>query len=307
MTDLSSHTRLEWLEIRIVSDPVTHEALSDFLMETLGCAGVVVEESPVSGLTAYLPGETDPETLQRTIEAFLARMRNIFPEAPRARISLTRIEDPDWRVAWRQHFHAEQVTPGLLVVPAWDSPPANHCGRVLRMDPGPAFGTGRHATTRMCLQAMEDLVPGTPWDLLDVGTGSGILAMYGVMLGASPVIAVDIDDEALRWAEWNMELNGLRDTIRLSSDPLSSMDTPFSMVTANLILEVIRDLLPCFPRLVRPEGHLVLSGLLAHQVRDLTPRLEQAGFTLQKTLQQEEWACMVCRALAGAHPEGSLS
>jgi len=78
-------------------------------------------------------------------------------------------------------------------------------------------------------------------------------------------------------------------------------------VTANLILDVIRDLLPCFPRLVRPDGHLVLSGLLAHQVRELTPCLEQAGFALQKTLQQEEWACMVCRALAGVHPKGSWS
>jgi len=307
VTDSSSHTRPEWLEITIASHPSTHEALSDFLMETLGCEGVVLEESPVSGLTAYVPGETDPEILQRTIEAFLARMRDIFPEAPPARISLTRIEDPDWRVAWRQHFRPEQVSPGLLVVPAWESPPPNPCGRVLRMDPGPAFGTGRHATTRMCLQAMEDLAPGGSWDLLDVGTGSGILAMYGVMLGASPVIAMDIDEEALRWAEWNIDLNGLRDTIRLSSDPLPSMDTPFSMVTANLILDVICDLLPCFPRLVRPEGHLVLSGLLAHQTRDLTTRLEQAGFTIQKTLHQEEWACMICRPHTGIHRKGPVS
>jgi len=296
VTDSSDQSRPDWLEIAISADAIIHDALSDFLVETLGCGGVVIEESPAPGLKAYLPGDTDPEALRRTLDLRLARLREIFPETGPSQVSLRTIQDPDWRVAWRTHFRAEQVTPGLLVVPSWEPVPSDPQGRILLMDPGPAFGTGQHASTRLCLQALEDLAPEGSWDLLDVGTGSGILAIYGVMLGASPVAAMDIDEEALRWAEWNIALNGLEGTIRLSTDPLPAWDASFSVVTANLILDVIRDLLPCFPRVVRPGGLLVLSGLLTDQVEGVTRDLERQGFTLSDTRVQGEWACILARA-----------
>ena len=305
MTDSTSHSRPDWLKIAVSADKVLHDALSEFLMETLGCNGVVIDESPGPGVTAYLPGETDPETLRSTLEVFLARLKDLFPNAGPCRVTLELIQDPDWRVAWRAYFHAEQVTPGLLVLPSWEPPPARPQGRILLMDPGPAFGTGQHASTRLCLQALEDLAPESPWDLLDVGTGSGILAIYGVMLGASPVAAMDIDEEALQWAEWNIALNGLQGNIRLSADPLPAWDESFSVVTANLILDVILDLLPCFPRVVRPGGHLVLSGLLTDQVGDVTPHLERLGFVVRATREQGEWACVLAQAHTGFCREGS--
>jgi ribosomal protein L11 methyltransferase len=144
----------------------------------------------------------------------------------------------------------------------------------------------------MCLQALEDLPPGRSWSLLDVGTGSGILAMYGALLGASPVEGVDVDEEALRWAGWNLELNGLSGAVRLSADPPESWKGPFTVVTANLTLEVILALLPRLSRQVAPDGTLVLSGLLREQVPRVTPALARSGFEMTRELRLEEWACL---------------
>jgi len=291
--DPSSRHGSDWIEITIRSDPCTHEAVSHFALESLGCDGVVTDASSERTLRAYLPAEPPPESIGPRVEAFLAGLSEWFPGIDAPSFGLDRVRQPDWRTAWREHFRAEQVTPGLLVVPAWEPVPRDVAGRLLRMDPGPAFGTGRHATTRMCLQALEDLVPEVPWSLLDVGTGSGILAAYGVLLGASPVEGVDVDEEALRWAAWNLELNGLSGAVRLSSDPLDSWKAPFSVVTANLTLDTIQRLLPQLSRLVSPGGSLVISGLLREQVSPLGTALAREGLGAVRELRQEEWACLV--------------
>ncbi|MCF8060966.1 MAG: 50S ribosomal protein L11 methyltransferase [Deltaproteobacteria bacterium] len=289
----SSNDRPGWIEISVQSDPCTHEAVSHFLMETLGCDGVALDSRCESVLKAYLPSGGSPESLELRIEAFLAGLADCFPDTDPPGYRLGCIQDQDWRTAWRKHFRPERVTPGLLVVPAWEPVPRGLLGRVLRMDPGPAFGTGQHATTRMCLQALEDLAPKGPWSLLDVGTGSGILAMYGVLLGASPVEGLDVDEEALRWAEWNLELNDLSGAVRLSTDSIDTCRAPYTVVTANLILDVIQDLLPRLTAAVRLRGSLVLSGLLREQVPLVTPALVRAGFGSARELRQEEWACVV--------------
>lgn len=289
----SPRHRPDWIEISIQSDSCTHEAVSHFLMETLGCEGVVTDVFSERIVRAYLPAGSPSESLDLRIDAFLTGLVDWFPDIDTPTFELDRIRDPDWRTAWREHFRVEQVTPGLLVAPAWEPVPRAVSGRVLRMDPGPAFGTGRHATTRMCLQAMEDLAPEGPWSLLDVGTGSGILAAYGVLLGASPVEGVDVDEEALRWAEWNLELNGLSGAVRLSSDPLDTWKTSFSMVTANLTLDAIQRLLTQLIRRVAPGGSLVLSGLLREQVSPVTLPLAREGFQPVRELRGEEWVCLV--------------
>ncbi len=291
-----THLPSDWIEVTLQTDPVTREAVSDFLMDMPGCEGVLVDESDAPVLKAYLPGEgTSTEKLRLGIEAFLSRLASFFPGAGPSSFRLDRIRDQDWRTAWRKHFRPVQVTPRLLILPAWDPVPAKHMGHILRMDPGPAFGTGTHPTTRMCLQAMEDFAPKGPFSLLDVGTGSGILAMYGVLLGASPVEAVDVDETALRWAEWNLDLNGLKGSVRLSSNPMDKCNTRFSMVTANLVLDVILDLMPGFAGVVGPGGILVLSGLLGEQIGIVTPALSLSGFEVAGELREEEWACIVTR------------
>ena len=116
-----------------------------------------------------------------------------------------------------------------MIVPAWEPMPDAVDGHVIRIDPGPAFGTGQHATTRMCLEAMEKIHFPKTWTMLDVGTGSGILATYGAQLGASKILAIDIDPEALRWAERNIQINDLSEFIDLSNTPLEQVKGTFSV------------------------------------------------------------------------------
>jgi ribosomal protein L11 methyltransferase len=136
-----------------------------------------------------------------------------------------------------------------------------------------------------------------PWTMLDIGTGSGILAIYGVKLGAKRVVAIDIDPEAIIWAKRNIELNSLPIEIELSSQPLAKWEENFSLVTANLILDMILDLSPHFPRILKPDGRLILSGILTEQVRQVEERLNKYRLYIEDAIFQEEWACLTVQLL----------
>ncbi|MCP4665073.1 MAG: 50S ribosomal protein L11 methyltransferase [Deltaproteobacteria bacterium] len=289
---------VRWLEIVIDIHPVAREAASAFLFD-LGCEGVVSEDFDDQSLKAYLPFQKNPETLRSDIEAFLHTLGDIFPEARSPELRIQALEDQDWAVSWRRFFKPLRVTPGLTVFPAWDKVPASLTGHAIRIDPGPAFGTGQHPTTRMCLEAMESGPRNTSWTMLDVGTGSGILAMYGALLGAKRVLAIDTDVEALRWAKRNMDLNGLKGAIEISSVSLHQVKGPFSLLAANLILGEILRLFPLFPPLLIPGGRIILSGLLREQIKEVKRRLEDHGFCHVDMLEQEEWACLIATRGSG--------
>ncbi len=268
--------------------------MSAFLFD-LGCSGVVLENFRDSSLKSYLPFQENFEDLRNRIQVFLRYLAEIFPQVRSPELTVSKIEDQDWSRNWQRFFHPERVTRKLSIWPAWEPLPASINGHVIRIDPGPAFGTGQHATTRMCLEAMEKIVPSESWTLLDVGTGSGILAMYGTMLGAKKIVAIDTDPEALRWAKQNIELNGLTGSIAFSSIPIEKLEDPCSVLVANLILGEILDIFPNFPRLLNPEGLLILSGILEDQVEQIKNVLDSYEFCEPEILFQEEWACMIAK------------
>ncbi|MGD8986350.1 MAG: 50S ribosomal protein L11 methyltransferase [Desulfobacteraceae bacterium] len=288
----SEHPR--WLELSIEIDPVAHEALSAFLFD-LGCEGIVSEESPHQAFKAYFSFQKDLEDIQNKINGFVQKLEDIFPEVQSPKLIFSKIEDQDWNRHWRRFFRPDRVTKRLTVFPAWESIPKHIEDLVIRIDPGLAFGTGQHPTSRMCLQAMEQVSLPRSWTMLDVGTGSGILAMYGAKLGAKRVVALDVDPEAIRSAEGNIRLNQLSVAIELSSVALDELKDRFSLLTANLNLGVILQLFPHFSRLVDPGGWLILSGLLIDQARDVQDCLPQYGFSEYEALHQAEWACMIAR------------
>jgi len=286
-----------WLEICIDIDPVAHESVSTFLFD-LGCTGILLEDlqgHSLNSLKAYLPFQKNPGHTRKRISVFLRKLNEIFPEIPSPELTLTQIEVQDWNHNWRQFFHADRVTPNLMIVPAWEPMPDAIDGHVIRIDPGPAFGTGQHATTRMCLEAMEKLHFSTTWTMLDVGTGSGILATYGAKLGASRILAIDIDPEALRWAERNIQINDLSEFIDLSNTPLEQVKGTFSVLTANLILGQILKLFHRFSHLLQPGGWLILSGILEDQVEEVKGVLNEYRFREIEILYQEDWACMIAK------------
>ena len=285
-----------WLEISIDVNPVAHDAVSAFLFD-IGCEGVVLEDLIAYKLKAYLPFQKDLESIRSRIELFLQNLTDIFPETSASKLKIIEIEDQDWGISWQRFFHADQVTQNLMVIPSWEPVPSPLKCHIVKIDPGPAFGTGQHPTTRMCLLSMERACFKGSWTMLDIGTGSGILAIYGVKLGADRVVAIDIDPEAVRWAKRNIELNDLSIEIQLSSKPLSDWEETFSLITANLMLKTILDLSPYFPGVLATDGRLILSGLLRDQVKNMEERLFEYGLYKEHVIYKEEWACLTARPL----------
>jgi ribosomal protein L11 methyltransferase len=273
---------------------MAHEAASAFLFD-LGCEGVISEEADPPALKSYFPAIPAVEDIGNRIDVFLHHLREHFPEIDSPQVSMSVIETRDWALLWRRFFRSEKITPRLTVLPPWEPFPEGARDHVMVMDPGPAFGTGQHPTTRMCLKAMESVPQSGLRRLLDVGTGSGILAIYGAMLGAEEVLAIDIDPEAVRWAKRNAALNGLESFIQFSTMPVESCKRDFSVLTANIVLHVILDIIPHFLRLAARDGWLILSGILKEQVGILEAALTSFGFEHHRTFSQEEWCCVVGR------------
>jgi ribosomal protein L11 methyltransferase len=285
-----------WLEIAVEIHPIAHEALSAFFFD-LGCHGVVSQSFDDCVFRAYLPPGINSKAVRTKIHAFLKSIEEIFPETRSAKVSFEIIENRDWHLLWREHYRPLRISEKLMVFPAWESPPPSFKGVFIRVDPGPAFGTGQHATTQMCLRAIEQCAVSSPWTMLDIGTGSGILAVYGAKLGAEAVLALDNDPDALSWAEKNIALNEVSSSIRLSSLSIREVEDQFSIVVANLILGTILELMPFFCRAVEPRGRLILSGLLKEQTAEVQHALARRGFGEVQVLQEQEWSCLVAKRI----------
>jgi ribosomal protein L11 methyltransferase len=283
----------QWIEITIRVHPVAQDALAAFFFDH-GFSGVVTEDTP-PGIKVYLPANADVGDLLGRVREFLKRLRSLLPEAASATIHTKRLAHEDWGLTWRRFFSAEWVTPHLLVQPPWEPAPPSVDGHLLLMDPGPAFGTGKHATTKMCLEAMEQVALSDAWTMIDVGTGSGILALYGALLGAGRILALDTDIEALSWAKRNMALNGSPKGIELSSRLVETVEERFHLVVANLNLATILALLPKLIRLLREEGTLILSGILKEQGEAVKGALSSYKRLELRALQREEWVAWVIR------------
>ena len=282
-----------WLEIAIETAPELRDPLSAFFFD-LGATGLVWEDFGNRTLKAYLPLEESPEDIQNRISTYLNHLTLIHPHLPPPRFKLTKVENQDWQRNWRRFFGPVRISSKLLILPVWEEvPPDAEETHVIRIDPGPAFGTGQHATTKMCLQAIESLGPHESQTLLDVGTGSGILAIYGAQLEFREIEAIDVDPEAVRWAERNIGLNGAANAITLSGTGIEEIQGRFSLVCANLILSELLRLMPAFSRLVETDGHLVVSGILREQVERIQEAQSLAGFFTAHILYEDEWACMI--------------
>ena len=284
-----------WLEVAIDAAPELNDPLGAFFFD-LGATGLVSEDFGNRTLKAYLPLDKSPEDIQNRISVYLNQLSLIYPHLPAPGYKLTRIENQDWQKGWRRFFRPVRVTQNLLILPVWENPPPHaRQSHIIRIDPGPAFGTGQHATTKMCLQAMESLKTDGFQNLLDVGTGSGILAIYGALLGFGKIEAIDVDPEAVRWAVRNIGLNGAENAIMLSGTGIEEIKGRFSLVCANLILGELLRLMPVFSMRVETGGHLVASGILRDQVKKIEEALPATEFFTSHMLYEDEWACMVLR------------
>ena len=250
--------------------------------------GACLESSEPSLLTAYFTGEMQPLLLQLARQ--LENRELVF-----GRPQIIAVENEDWLDGWRKNFTLAELTKRVLVVPSWQDLPVAETRLGIRIYPGQGFGTGTHETTRLAAVALEEELESEAFaSVLDVGTGSGILAILAAKRGAVRVLALDIDEEALANARENCVHNQVCDLVMLESRPLTQIQEEFNLIVANIIAPVLLQLAPQFPRLLKPGGRLILSGILVDQIPELIKTYADLGFFIKPAETMGEWAALVC-------------
>ena len=210
-------------------------------------------------------------------------------------ICIKKLDETDWQEAWKEHFTLLRVGRHFVIKPPWIPYTAKRRDLVIEIDPGMAFGTGHHPTTQMSLEELEALTqPGMK--VLDVGTGSGILSIGAVRLGASAVVALDVDPTATKVARRAIKSNGLKDNIKLVRGTLPHKSAPagaFDLALANISSKVVVDLAQEMYRCLTTGGKLVAGGFLDRQEHEVVDRLTDVGFVLQRRRAIEDWVTLV--------------
>jgi ribosomal protein L11 methyltransferase len=282
-----------WPEVVLTPPMDTLDAFSAFLFD-LGAASLIEEDTP-SGQTrirAGFPPHLDLDDMKRRLDSFLNELVEIFglDAPPEAQWGV--VPQGDWAEKWKEGLEPVAIGSRLVIKPSWRTFEAREGQKVLELDPGLAFGTGQHATTRMCLELLEAQSHKGAKGLrvLDVGTGSGILAMAALLLGFGPVTAIDNDPDVLPVVRENMERNGLEGIPHLAVAEPGSMTGMYDVILANLTAGVLLAVAQDLVRLAAPGGILILSGLLDTQVDDVVRAYQALGCREEERRYQDEWS-----------------
>ncbi len=296
----SQKTQKNWLQISITTDPSLVEAISDFLVGVTG-AGVEIgvdDHLDKKSLNAYLEQENlDEETTRGLLDqlsSHLEELAEIF-QVDVPTFSVTIIEEEDWGSKWKKHFKPFSIVPGVVIAPTWEEYSALEGEKVIVMDPGMAFGTGHHATTKLTLLLLQEtLAECGGHKVLDVGTGTGILGMAAVLMGAGSVLGIDNDPEATTAAFENVRINSLAEQMEVAITPLSSLTDTYSVVMANIIHDVLLEMANDLTRLTSAEGYLLLSGILhGEQEQNIINCFTDRDFELKEQKREQEWAALL--------------
>ena len=290
-----------WYELTTIADSEAVESVAELFSRFGYNEGVSIEEpflqeqdgdnlridtTRPATIRTYVPAETfDPAVVEQIREGLwhLGRMRDV------GELVVTERSEEDWAHAWKEHYRPLRASNRVVIRPPWFEHQAEPDDIVLILDPGMAFGTGMHPTTRLSLYQIEKLVqPGQ--SLFDVGTGSGILALAAAKVGAGPIDAVDIDAMSIRVAEGNLDLNSARDLIRMD---VGSADwaggKTYDVVVANIIARVLMSLSDDLLKAMKPGGLLLLSGIIEPKEADTLATFNALGLDLIERNQIEDW------------------
>lgn len=288
---------MPWIQLQIPADPDNADQLEDLLME-MGAEAVSMEDAADQPLYEPDPGTTPlwHQTsvtglfgAERDIEELCAAVKDAWHQQTQQSlpgIEVTLVEDKDWEREWMDDFKPLRFGERLWIVPSWHDAPDPH-GANLLLDPGLAFGTGTHPTTALCLEWLDGQDVESV-QVIDYGCGSGILGLAALLLGADHVIGVDTDPQALEASRENARRNKVEDDRLDLFLPSEEPDTLADIMLANILAQPLIGLAPRLAAKVKPGGHLVLSGILYNQARDVMEAYEP-WFIMDEPEQREEW------------------
>jgi ribosomal protein L11 methyltransferase len=296
---------MEWLEVSVRVNREAAEAVAEVLSR-YAPQGVVldldVEATPDAQVTvkAYLAVDADIATRRRKVEEGVGHLSHIWPVIPAP--TFRDIPDKDWTAGWKEQLAVLHLGKRIVIKPSWRTYAPQPGEVVLEMDPGMAFGTGLHPTTQLCVAAIEELVhPGTL--VLDLGTGTGILAMVAAKLGAGEILGVDTDENAVIAARRNAISNGLAARITLQCGSLGDVAAAYDLVVANILAPVIIEMAASgLADRVRRGGTVVASGILVEQAAEVTEALGKAGLRVVAQRTQEAWCALIAKHACSPSP-----
>lgn len=313
---------VEWIEIAVKTTTEATEAVANIFYDA-GIKGVVIED-PKDLDFANRDDSTwdyvDEEVFQYDYEGVLIKgyllktsgvfeqillIRNAVHALPHYGLDIgegileTReIHEEEWSENWKQYYKPTNIGRRVVIKPQWEEYRASEGELVIDMNPGMAFGTGTHETTRMCLEAIEEEIRQGD-RVLDIGCGSGILSILSAKLGAETVIAVDLDEVAVKVSRENVKMNGTEGIVTVRQGNLMETIDPekekSDLILINIIADVIILMAPDLPRFLAPGGKLILSGIILEKTREVRDAMEKLGVQIIREIRQGEWSALVCQ------------
>lgn len=310
---------MKWSEISVHTTQEAVEPVSNILHEA-GASGVVIEDPeillrdwdvsygeiyqlspndyPTEGVIvkAYLPVNDHLTKIMEDIRLSIDNLVQFDIPIGKGEITLAEVHEEDWATAWKKYYKPVQITDRITITPTWEeySPKDEH-ELIIELDPGMAFGTGTHPTTVLCIRALEKyLKPGD--QIIDVGCGSGILSIAAARLGAGSILAMDLDEIAVKSTKINAEINQLADKIKIKQNNLlDGITGPVDIIVSNILAEIIVRFIDEAYRLLPTNGLFITSGIISQKQDEVKSALEQAGFKMVESTTLEDWVSIVAQ------------
>lgn len=304
---------MKWTEVKVETASESVEAIANIMMEA-GASGVAIEDSldvenfksDLYGelldkeqfdhikegalVMAYFPETTFLPEIMPFIKESIARLPEFGLEIGKNELTVSEVAESDWATAWKKYYHPVRVTRYLTIVPSWEHYESqDQMENIITLDPGMAFGTGTHPTTRLTLQALEVVLRGNE-TVLDVGTGSGVLSIASKYLGAKKVYAYDLDEVAVTAAKENMDLNPIAQDVHVSAnDLLKNITIEADVIVANILADIIILMIEDAYRLLKAGGTFIVSGIIQDKKQLVLDQMLAAGFIVEQIFQQGDW------------------
>ncbi|MCG6916456.1 MAG: 50S ribosomal protein L11 methyltransferase [Deltaproteobacteria bacterium] len=289
---------MKWVSLSVRCPPAVQEAIANFLVEQTE-RGVQIEGQWV---TAYCFEGEEAQVCHQQLTQYYRDLQQLHLNLAELKVRQKVLPGEDWSETWKSFFKPLTIGKNIVIKPTWE-PYEPKPGQVLiEIDPGRAFGTGKHPSTALCLEILELVLGessskkmGSVTSVLDVGTGSGILGIAAAGLGARRVLGLDLDPEALKVAEENLRRNGVEGIMSVSSIPLHQLGETYDLVVANLTAPVIIQMAANLSRSVSPKGCLVLSGILSQEMEEVAKSFRAHYFECIDSWAMEEWRALLLR------------